>query len=344
MFRFANPLMLYFLLLIPMFIIGYYVIQRRKKKDILQFGDPGLVQQLMPDASKNRPVVKFILITLALTFIILGLARPQFGSKLQEVKRKGVEIMIALDVSNSMNAADILPSRLERAKQAISKLVDRLSDDKIGLIVFAGDAYTQIPITTDYVSAKMFLSNISTNMIPVQGTAIGKAISLAERSYSPNTELQKVLIIITDGENHEDDAVEVAKEANEKGIIIYTLGMGLPEGAPIPAGTDGIQNFKKDRDGNVVISKLDEATLQKIALTAGGIYVRANNTQVGLNALFDKVDGLNKKEYESKIYSDYDDQFQYFFGFALLLLAMELFIIERKSKWFSNINIFEIKR
>jgi len=344
MFRFANSYMLYGLIVLPILIVLFYVTNRWKKKNIADFGDSSLMQQLMPEASTTKPVWKFYLYILALLFIILGLARPQFGSKLQEVKRKGIEIMIALDVSNSMNARDIQPSRLERAKQLVSKLVDKLSNDKIGLIVFAGDAYTQVPITTDYVSAKMFLSTITTGIVPVQGTAIGKAIDLASNSFPPNSELQKVIIIITDGENHEDDPVESAKKANEKGILVYTLGMGSPEGAPIPEGSDVSRNFKKDRQGSVVISKLDEVTLQKIALSAGGEYIPANNAQTGLNKLFEKVDKLNKKEFESKMYSEYDDQFQYFFGFALLLLIIEFLIAEKKSKLLSNIKLFEIKK
>jgi Ca-activated chloride channel family protein len=343
MFRFANSFILYFLILIPIFSVLFSLLQHRKQKSIERFGDLNLMQQLMPDASKSRPFWKFVLLMAALTFVILGLARPQFGSKLQEVKRKGVEIIIALDVSNSMNARDIQPSRLEHAKQIITKLVDRLDNDKIGLIIFAGESYMQMPITTDYVSAKMFLSDINTNIVAVQGTAIGSAINMALKSFSLNSNLQKVLLIITDGENHEDDPIEAAKAAYEKGVIIYTMGIGLPEGAPIPA--EGRQaDYKKDQGGTVVISKLDEVTLEKIALNAGGIYIRANNTMGSLNTLFSKLNNLTKKEYESKIYSDYDDQFQYFFGFVFIILIIEYFVVERKGKWFRNIKLFEIRR
>lgn len=344
MFRFENTYLLYALAIIPVIAVIFHWVQLKKKKLIASFGDSDLMNVLMPEASKTKPLWKFYLITIAIALIILGLARPQFGSKLQEVKRKGVEIMIALDVSNSMNATDIEPSRLERAKQVLSKLVDRLGDDKIGLIVFAGDAYTQIPITTDYVSAKMFLNSITTGMVPVQGTAIGKAINLAITSFPPKSELQKVIIVITDGENHEDDPVEAAKAANEKGILVYTMGMGLPEGVPIPEGGPGSLNFKKDKEGNTVISKLDEITLQKTAVAGGGDYIRANNSQAGLNSLFDKVEKLSKKEYESKMYAEYDDQFQYFFGFALILLFLEYFIIEKKSKLFMKFKLFDVKK
>jgi Ca-activated chloride channel homolog len=342
MFRFANSYILYFLILVPLFTIVFVFLQNRKRKAIESFGNTELMEHLMPDASKSRPIVKFVLLMTALVFIILGLARPQFGSKLQKMKRKGIEIMIALDVSNSMNARDVQPTRLEHAKQIVSKLVERLDNDKIGLIVFAGEAYMQMPITTDYVSAKMFLSDINTNLVSVQGTAIGDAMNLALRSFSNSSDIQKVLIIITDGENHEDDPIEVAKTLNEKGILIYTMGIGSPEGSPILA--ENGQDFKKDQSGSVVISKLDEVTLQKIAVNAGGVYIRANNTQASLNSLFSKLDNLNKKEFEAKVYSDYDDQFQYFFGFALLILLIEYFIVERKSKWFNNIKLFEIRR
>lgn len=321
----------------------FHLVLKIKKRDINIFGDSGLMKLLMPELSISRSIWKFYIYLAALTFIIFGLARPQFGSKLQEVKRKGLEIMITLDVSNSMNARDIQPSRLERAKQVLTKLVDRLVDDKIGLIVFAGDAYTQIPITTDYVSAKMYISGITTGMVPVQGTAIGKAIDVATASFPTNSDLQKVIIVITDGENHEDNPEESAKNANEKGILVYTLGMGSPEGAPIPEDASGSQNFLKDNIGTVVISKLDELTLQKTAIAGGGEYISANMTQEGLDRLFSKIDKLNKKEYESRMFSEYDDQFQYLFGFALFLLLIEFVLVEKKSKILDKLKLFEVK-
>jgi Ca-activated chloride channel family protein len=344
MFRFANSYLLYCLLVIPFLIVLYHLNGILKKKKIKEFGDLTLMQFLMPDASASRSIWKFYLYLTAMTFIIIGLARPQIGSKLQEVKRKGIEIMIALDVSNSMNAEDIKPSRLIRAKQVLAKLVDRLSDDKIGFIVFAGDAYTQVPISTDYVSVKMFLSNITTGLVPVQGTDIQKAIELASASFPTNSDLQKVIVIITDGENFAGNPEESARLADEKGILIYTLGMGTPEGAPIPVGADNSNDYKRDSSGNTVVSKLDESTLQKIAVSGGGEYISANNTQAGLDRLFEKVDRLNRKEYESKIYSEYNEQFQYFFGFALILLVIEFFIVEKKSKWLKSLKIFEINK
>jgi Ca-activated chloride channel family protein len=299
----------------------------------------------MPERSTSRPVAKLILLLSALFFFIFGLSGPQFGTKLRETKRKGVEIIIALDVSNSMMAEDIQPNRLERAKQAISKLVDQLRNDKIGLIVFAGEAFTQLPITTDYVSAKMFLSNISTNIVPVPGTAIGAAINLAEKSFTPEGKSDKAIIVITDGENHEDDAVGMATEARGKGIFVHTIGIGLPQGAPIPTESGNNQkNYLKDNEGNVVISKLNEVLLQQIATAGNGIYIRATNTQIGLNTIFDEISKMNKTEYKAKRYAEYEDQFQWPFGIAILLLVIELLVLERRTKLFHKFHLFQVKK
>jgi Ca-activated chloride channel family protein len=294
----------------------------------------------MPNVSASRPVVKFIILMIALGSIILGLARPQFGSKLKTEKRKGIELIIALDVSNSMMAEDIQPNRLERAKRAISQLVDKLSSDKIGLIVFAGDAYTQLPITADYVSAKLFLNSISPQMVPTQGTAIGAAINLGMKSFNPQFEGSKAMIIITDGENHEDDAIGAATEAAKQGIVIYTLGMGLPQGGPIPEFVNGQKAYRKDRQGNVIVTKLDEQMLQKIAEAGNGAYIRANNSQVGLNNLFSEVNKMEKSELETQIYADYDDKFQYFIGFGIFLILIDFLILERKNKYLKNFKLF----
>ncbi|MGC8824168.1 MAG: VWA domain-containing protein [Bacteroidales bacterium] len=341
MFRFAYPYLLYLLILLPMLAVWFHYSRLRRQKKLTEFGDPQLIQQLAPDVSLSKPIWKFYLYLLALAFLILGLARPQIGAKLQEVKRKGIEIMIALDVSNSMNAMDIQPSRLERSKQVLSKLIDRLEDDKIGLVVFAGEAYIQVPITADYVSAKMFLSHINTNIVPVQGTAITKAIQMAAASFTPS-ELQKVIVVITDGEDHEGDPVSLAQQLHdERGILIYTIGMGTPEGSPIPVNPLNPYDFKKDREGNTIISKLDEETLIKIATAGGGEYIPGNNAQAGINRLLDKLKKIDRKEYEAKIYSDYNDQFMYFFAMALLLLFTELLIFERKSQRWANFRLFE---
>lgn len=339
MFRFGNPEYLYLLLIIPILAFIQLYFQLQKKKALRRFGNPELLEPLMPDVSKFRPALKFYLLLLALIALIFTLASPQFGNRLQTVQRKGIEIIVALDVSNSMNAQDIEPSRLVRAKQAISRLTDQLVNDRIGLIVFAGDAYTQLPITSDYASAKMFLSNISTDIVPTQGTAIGAAIRLAMRSFSNNEGINRAIIIITDGENHEDDAMAEAAKAAENGILVYTVGMGTNRGGPIPLGTSG--NFLRDRDGNVVITKLNEEMLAQIAVAGGGEYIAANNIRAGINNLVKELSELEKAEFESKVYSSYEEQYQYLALFALILLILELLILERKNRLLKNISLFD---
>jgi Ca-activated chloride channel family protein len=342
MFRFGNPEYLIALVLIPVLIALYIFFRSKRKKAIKEFGNPELLRQLMPNASATRPGWKYTFVLIALAFLIIGIARPQFGAKLQKIKRKGVEIIIALDVSNSMMAEDIQPNRLERAKRAISRMTEKLTNDKIGLIVFAGDAYTQIPITTDYTSAKMFLSSINTSIVPKQGTAIGAAIELGMHSFTPESESSKTIIVITDGENHEDDAVEMARAAQEEDIIVHTIGMGLPKGGPIPViNANGQKDFRKDKQGEIVVTKLDENMLQEIAAAGGGKYVRANNTEVGINTIFDDINKMQKKELESRVYSDYNEQFFYFIAVALVLLIFEYMMMERKNKIFKNFKLFK---
>ncbi|MBN2519269.1 MAG: VWA domain-containing protein [Bacteroidales bacterium] len=338
-FRFEHNEFLYLLILLPLLIMVFIIVQYSRKKAIKRFGNPELLKELMPDASQFRLAFKFVLFLFAFIALVFTIAKPQFGSKLKEVKRKGVEIMIALDISNSMMAEDIKPNRLERAKRAIASMVNKLEDDKIGLIVFAGDAYIQVPITTDYISAKMFLSSINPSIIAKQGTAIGAAVDLATKSFSQESELNKALIIITDGENHDGDAIEAARLANEKGIVVHTLGMGLPQGAPIPVGYN---NYQKDREGNTIITKLNEQMLQQIATAGNGVYIRANNSQTGLNTLYNEINKMQKKEIETKVYSDYEDHFQLLAGIALFFIILELFILERKSKYLKNIKLFKI--
>lgn len=339
-FRIAQPAYLYALLIIPVLTLFFVLGRIIRKKALSRFAQNETLQILMPNASNSRPTLKFIILMIALASIITGIARPQFGAKLKTVKREGVELLIALDVSNSMMAEDIQPNRLERAKRAISQLVDKLNDDKIGLIVFAGQAYTQLPITTDYPSAKLFLESVSTEIVPTQGTAIGAAIELGMRSFSPQFEGSKAMIIITDGENHEDDAIGAATAATENGIIVHTIGMGLPQGGPIPVFRNGQKDYRKDNAGNVVVTKLDESMLQQIAAAGKGIYVRANNAQVGLNTLFNEINKMETAEMESRIYSDYNDQFQYFIAFGLFLILIEFMILERKNKYLKNFKLF----
>jgi Ca-activated chloride channel homolog len=343
LFRFANPDYLYLLLLLPVMALLFVINEVRKRRARRRLGDIRLVGTLMPELSDSRSVVKFLLLLFAVLSGVIILSRPQFGSKIEDIKKQGVEVIIALDVSNSMLSEDIQPNRLTRAKQAISRLVDNLDNDRIGLIVFAGDAYTQIPITTDYVSAKMFLSTISPDMVPKQGTAIGAAINLAIRSFSPGEGKSKAIIIITDGENHEDDPVKAAEEAAKAGIVIHTIGIGSTEGVPVPITVNGRKEYLKDVDGNTVISKLDEDILKKIAMSADGSYVRASNTSIGLEQIFGDIRKMKKQELESTQYTEYNDQFQIFAAIALFLLIAEFIIMERKNRRLANIRLFKYK-
>jgi len=345
MFQLENIYYLYALGLIPLFLIIYWFSNRWRKKAVKKYGDLLVIQQLFPDVSKTKRTWKFILYTVAFTLIIIGIVNPQIGTKLEEVKRNGADLMICLDVSNSMKAEDLQPNRLEKAKQAISKLVDKLEGDRIGIIVFGGEAYVQLPITTDYSAAKLFLESINTDMIPTQGTAIGSAIDLAMESFGKDEGKNKAIIVITDGENHEDDAIRATEKASEKGITIHTVGMGSTEGTPIPVYKGNVrEGFRKDKEGNTVITKLNEQVLQEIAAAANGIYVRASNSDTGLNHVLGAIDKLEKKQFESKMYSDYEDRFQWFIAAALLLLLIETFLTERKSKLYERLNIFGEKK
>lgn len=338
MFRFAHTWVLYLLVLIPVLIAFYAVMRSRKRKAMQHFGDMELIAPLMPLYSSSRETLKFVVLLLVIFFTIIGAAGPQFGSKLKQVQKEGIEIEILLDVSNSMLAEDIKPNRLERAKLAISRMVDKLSNDKVGLIVFAGDAYVQLPITTDYSATKLFLSNIDTDVVPVQGTAIGKAIDLAAKSFTTDQSASKAIIIITDGENHQDDAVKAAKSALAKGINVFAIGMGQEQGVPIPDGKGG---YRKDGSGNTVVSKLDEAMLKQIVSAGEGVYIRATNTDIGLEAILDEIGEMKTGLLEERIYTDYDDKFPYFLWVALFLALVELLILERKNRYFMKINLFK---
>ncbi len=340
MFEFAHKEYLYLLLIIPIIGLLFLISWKLRKNAIKRFGNNSLVTKLMNNISSSRPVIKSGLILFALASLIIAIAGPQVGSKLQDIKRDGVELIIALDISNSMLANDIKPNRLDHSKRAISKLLDKLHNDKFGLVVFAGDAYVQLPLTTDYAAAKMFLSTTNTRIISNQGTAIGAALELAAKGFTSDIDKNKAIIVITDGENHEDDAIEKAAEIAENGIIIHTIGMGLPKGAPIPIGNPRANNFRTDRTGQVVITKLDETMLQQIASAGEGKYIRANNSQTGLKKLFDEINKMSKSEIEANVYSEYDEQFQYFIAFALLLLLLEFVILNRKNKYFKNVNFF----
>lgn len=342
MFRFEEPAYLYLLFLVPLLVLFYLYSNYRRRKAIRRFGDPELMQQLMPAVSKYRPDVKFSLLVFAIALFSVLLARPQFGSKLETVKRKGVEVMIALDISNSMMAQDIQPTRLEKAKRLISRLVDGMENDKIGMIVFAGDAFTQLPITSDFISAKMFLETITPELVSKQGTAIGAAINLAARSFTPQEGVGKTIIVITDGENHEGGAVEAAKAAAEKGIQVNVLGIGMPEGAPIPI--KGTNDFRRDREGNVVVTRLNETMCQEIARDGKGLYVRVDNTNSAQRAIEQEINKMAKSDIESKVYTEFNEQFQSIAWIILILLLAELLILECKNPLFRNIHLFSNKK
>ena len=313
----------------------------KRKKQLKEYGDPKMLSALMPYASTSKPRVKFLLQLIALMLLAFTIAGPQFGSKLETVKKQGVEVMICLDISNSMLSRDIAPNRLEKSKQMLSRLVDQMKNDKVGLIVFAGDAFTQLPITSDYISAKMFMSSIHPNMISSQGTAIGEAINLAARSFTPNESSDKAIVVITDGENHEGNAVQAATSAYEKGIKVDVIGIGSLQGAPIPDDSGNPNSFRKDKQGNVVVTKLNEEMAKEIASAGHGIYARADNTNSALKALMDDINNMNKTELESKVYSDYDEKFQIVAWFVLILLFVNIFILDRKNRVLSKIKLFE---
>ena len=339
MFRFEEPTNLYLLIMLPFLSAFYLYSNYRRRKAIRKFGDPVLMAQLMPDVSKYRPDVKFWLVFAAIGLFAVLLARPQFGSKLETVKRQGVEVMIALDISNSMLAQDVQPSRLEKAKRLVAQLVDKMENDKVGMIVFAGDAFTQLPITSDYISAKMFLESINPSLISKQGTAIGAAINLATRSFTPQEGVGRAVIVITDGENHEGGAVEAAKAAAEKGIQVSVLGVGMPDGAPIPV--EGTNDFRRDRDGNVVVTRLNEQMCQEIAQAGDGIYVRVDNSNAAQKVIAQEINKMAKADVETQVYTEFNEQFQAVAWIILLLLLAEMLILERKNPLFRNIHLFK---
>ncbi|MBQ8856298.1 MAG: VWA domain-containing protein [Bacteroidales bacterium] len=328
MLNFAQSQYLLLLLLIPVFFLLQALVLRMRRNRIRKFGDEALVSGLMPSYSKGKVWVRLVLFSIGFFFFVIGLSRPQIGAKLKEHETKGAEIMIVLDVSNSMLAEDYSPNRLERAKLAISRLVDKLREDRIGLIVFAGNSFVQLPITTDYVSAKMFLNSITTGSVPVQGTAIGEAINTAMRSFSVQSEKSRAIIVITDGENHEDDPVAAAKQAAEMGVRVFTIGVGSPEGKPIPM--DG--ELLKDKNGEIVVTRLDEKVLQDVAQAGNGVYVRAGNSEFGLNPIIENIKRMEDEKYNSIVFEEFDEQFMYFLGIALFFFVIEMLVGDRRSR------------
>ena len=325
----AQPLyLLLLILLIPLMFIAYWLMRRWRKRRIARFGDPDLVSSLAPLVPRRKGWLKLTLLSLALLFFAIGMARPQLGAILKEKQVKGAEIMVVLDVSNSMLAEDYSPNRLERAKLAISKLVDELQGDRIGLIIFAGESFVQLPVTSDYVSAKIFLNSITTESVPVQGTAMGDAIRTAIKSFTSESENSRAIILITDGENHEDDPVSAAKDAVDMGARVFCIGVGSPEGKPIPM--DG--GLLKDNDGNIVVTRLDEKTLRDVASAGRGLYVRAGNTEFGLNPVIDEIRSLDAKDFQSVVFEEYDEQYMYFFAIALIFMLIEFMISDTRNR------------
>lgn len=342
MMRIEHEYMLWCLALLPLLLLLFWWHARWRKQALQKLGESALQERLMPNYSSSRRFWKNILLLCAVFFLIVGLMNPQIGSKEVEIKREGIELAIALDVSNSMLAEDLSPNRLERSKRALLQLIDQLKGDRVSVIVFGGQAYVQLPMTTDYAAAKLFISSISTGMIPTQGTAIGAAIDLCQESFNPNSKAKKAIIVITDGENHEDNAIASAESAYESGIMVHTIGVGSEQGAPLPIVRQGrIVGYRNGPDGQPVTSKINENMLQEIAAAGHGLYVRATNANAGLDFILEELSKLDKTEFNSKMFADYEDQFQYFLGMAICLLLMEFLIpdrVNRQSKWISWLN------
>ena len=338
MFRFESPIYLYLLVLIPLLALIRFLSYRNQKKRLRKFGVPSLLKALMPDVSRFRPSVKFWILQGALALLIVMLARPQMGTKINHEKRVGIETIIAMDISNSMRAEDIVPSRLDRSKMMVENLVDHFTNDKIGLIVFAGDAFVQLPITSDYVSAKMFLSSIDPSMIASQGTDIARAIEMASHSFTQEEGIGKAIVVITDGEDHEGGAVEAAEAAKKNGMRVYVLGVGSTQGAPIPV--PGTGNYMQDNTGNTVMSALNEDMCKQVAQAGGGAYIHVENNSAAQEQLDNELDKLAKKETSTAVYSEFDEQFQAFGVLALLLLILEICIFDRRNPLLKHVSLF----
>jgi Ca-activated chloride channel homolog len=345
MFKFENPYLLYFVLAIPVFWMLWYLLKKSNQKKLSNFADKNLINFLSPEKSKVKPFLKMFTFIMALLFLVFTMANPLLGAKLTEVKGEGVDIMIALDLSNSMKAQDLLPTRLEHAKREIFRFLEKIESDKIGLVIFGGDAYVQLPITTDYGAAKLFLDQIDHNIIPVQGTAIGAAIDKCVESFDKKDQAKKAIILITDGENFEDDAMGAASRAIDAGITVHCIGMGSAVGVPIPEMQGNkLIGYKRDVDGNTVITKLNETMLQQISATGKGLYVRDDNSGSALPRIIEQIGKMQKKEYAAKLFSDYDSKYQWFLLPAFLLLLLEFFTSEKRSVWWDKLNLFDSKK
>jgi Ca-activated chloride channel family protein len=345
MLRFAHIEFLWALAAVPVFVLLFWYTSNWKKKALARLGTNHVVKKIIPEVSFSRPWLKFLFFILAYVSLIIGMANPQLGTKLEQVKSKGVDLMILLDVSNSMLAKDLAPNRLESAKRSIAQLIENLHGDRIGLVVFAGQAYVQLPMTTDYAAAKLFLNTINTDMVPTQGTAIGTAIDLGLQSLDFKNGMSKAMILMTDGENHEDDALDAVARATEKEVSIHVIGLGSQAGSPVPLLKDGKEDgFHTDKEGNTVVSKLNEKMCQEIAEAGNGVYVRATNTGASLQAVITEMRKMQQKEFGSKAFKDFEDRFQYFLGLCMLLLLIEFFIANKKNMKLSRIKLFEVEK
>ena len=340
MLRFEAPIYLWMLLIIPILVLMRFIVWRKRKRNLRKFGDPSLLKEMMPDVSKYRPTIKFCLLLSAITILIFMIARPQVGSKISHEKREGIEVLIALDISNSMLAQDVIPSRLEKSKLLIEDLVDHFTNDKVGLVVFAGDAFVQLPITNDYVSAKMFLQNINPSLITTQGTDLARAISLSQSCFTQREHIGRAIIVITDGEDHEGGALEAAREAYKKGINVFILGVGTSKGAPIPDGNGG---YLKDNSGQTVLSALNEHMCQQVAKAGNGVYIHVDNTSDAQEKLNKELSKLQSGISDTVVYSEYNEQFQIFGIILLLLLIVETILLESRNPLFKQINLFRDK-
>ncbi len=338
MFRFEEPIYLYLLAIIPLLAVVKWMLDRQQKKRLRRFGDPQLLKQLMPDVSKWRPTAKFWLLQAALTLLIVMLARPQMGTRVSNEKRTGIETTIAMDISNSMLAEDVAPSRLDRSKMLIENMIDGFKDDKVGLVVFAGSSFIQLPITTDFVSAKMFLQSLTPGLIATQGTDIGGAINMCCSSFTKKNNLGRAIVLITDGEDHEGGAIEAAKKAKKMGINVFVLGIGQPKGGLIPDGHGG---YMRDNHGNEVVSVLNEDMCRQIAKAGGGSYIHVDNTNSAQELLDEELAELQKGDLLNAVYSEYDEQYQTFVLLALFLIIIEALTLEVKNPLFRNIKLFK---
>jgi Ca-activated chloride channel family protein len=341
MFKFQHIDYFWGFILVGLFILLFVLFWTWRNKKINVLGNNNILKKILPDSSITLRLIKFCLFITGFSLLIFGLANLQLGSSEEEVKREGIDIMIALDLSNSMMAEDLKPNRLENAKRAISKFIDNLHSDRLGIVVFGGQAYVQLPITTDYSAAKLFLSSVNTKMIPTQGTAIGTAVEKCMDAFDFENGSSKSIIIITDGENHEDNAIEAVKKAADKGVIVHAIGMGSSKGAPIPIIQRGRKTgYRQDNQGNTVVTKLNENMLKELASNGQGVYIRANNSRSGLNLILDEIENMEKTEFGSTVFIDYEDYFQWFLGPAFILFFLETLLIRKRISWLSSKNLF----